>query len=134
MGSITSLVGYSMSSSSSKKSGAAQSRVGMALTDYDKFMSQGMNMASGDPLFNATARAEQMTLVGAHYDDGIDILGWKPNKTQSLLYEREKNFKTVGQDALDKMMSMFQMRKKEVDTKKTMPGRSQLQATDFNIG
>jgi hypothetical protein len=106
----------------------------MALTDYDKFMSQGMNMASGEPLMGATARAEQMTLVGAHYDDGIDILGWKPNKTQTLLYEREKNFKTVGQDALDKMMSMFQMRKKEVDTKKTMPGRSQLQATDFNIG
>lgn len=125
-----------MSSSSAGNSApsANDKRVGVQESDYQKFIMQGNTLASSD-LSSLMARQENMTFLGSTTKDkGVDIFGWHPGKETTYNWERERDFKTVSQETLDKMLSMFQMRKKEVDTKKIMPGRSQLQATDFNIG
>ena len=103
-------------------------RTGVSELDYSRFMSQGMNLASGTDLLNLTTRQEQMSkdytirqrsLFGADY---IDVL--KP----------EEQFKSVSQETLDKMMGMFTNRKKEVDQKKLMPGSSQVLPDILNMG
>jgi hypothetical protein len=100
----------------------------MNVNDYNQFVDQGRQLASGANLQSATARDENFDLLRTVRSD--DLLGMREVK----IYGEEKDFKTVGQDTLDRIMSMFQMRKSDIDTKKSMPGRSQLQATDFNIG
>lgn len=116
----------SSKSSSVGDQAAAVSRSGVGGKELRDFMAQGMNMASGGDLLGLSVRKENLKQVGYYADDGIDIFGWNPNKTESFLFEREQDFKTVGQETLDKMMSMFSKRKKEVDQKMVMPGRSQV--------
>lgn len=124
----------SSKSSSPQQQVNAQSRIGVSEREYADFMHMGSTLASGGDLLGLKVRSEQMKHVGSHYDDGIDILGWKPNKTETHVYERESKFKTVGQETLDKMMSMFSLRKKEVDQKRLMPGNSQTRADILNMG
>jgi hypothetical protein len=114
--------------SNSSASYTAPKRTGMNVSDYNQFIDQGRQLASGADLLVGTARDENFDLLRTVRSN--DLLGLREQK----IYGAEKDFKTVGQDTLDKMMSMFKARKSDIDTRKAMPGRSQLQATDFNIG
>jgi hypothetical protein len=117
----------SSKSSSPQQQAAPMARTGVSEMDYSRFMSQGLNLASGNDLLGLSVRKENLvqgktTTRGG----GIDIFGWHPGETKSTEFFKEDNFKTVGQETLDKMMSMFSMRKKEVDQKQLMPGRAQV--------
>jgi len=113
----------SSKSSSPQQQAQAQARTGVSEIDYAKFLSQGLNLASGGDLLGLSARKEKITQTGFK-PGSFNIFG--SGSEDVYTFQKESDFKTVGQETLDKMMSMFSIRKKEVDQKQLMPGRAQV--------
>lgn len=78
-------LGCGMSSNSSSQQQAAPvARTGVSEMDYSKFVSQGLNLASGSDLLGLSVRKENLvqgktTTSGG----GIDIFGWHPGEKKS---------------------------------------------------
>lgn len=105
-------------------------RTGVSELDYSKFANQGANLASTD-LMDLSVRNENPERLNAGNPTTMNPFAG-PNAPK---WGAEAGFMAMSQDTLDKMMSMFSMRKKEVDTKRAMPGLSQTMASNqLNIG
>ena len=80
-------------SNSTANASAASFRNGVNKLEYDKFAAQGANLASTD-LMGLNAREEYATIT-------------TDKKSGAKIYNAEKDFMSMSQDTLDKMMSMF---------------------------
>jgi len=105
-------------------------QTGVNKYEYDQFMLRGTQVGGSS---NGAPTASEKHIYSG-YDD--ELIVDRDNKTGKYRYDEGDagKFKSITQETLDQMSSMFSRRETTVEQSKLMPGRKQTSASLLDIG